>query len=189
LEKELETEFEKQSSSGSLKAGLIVCAVLVVILAISSLVLFMRVNSLQNEVDYLERQLNEARFNFYYVLPADQKFGVYDLEGDLYGLEWLHPYEEGVFDCSEMSACLERELENKGWNTLIILGDSPFGGGYHAWILVETEEEGYMPIETTTMEIVWWDNPNFDNYFIYDYQFEDILDALDHDETDFDWWK
>jgi hypothetical protein len=111
------------------------------------------------------------------------------LADEIYGYEWIDPYQEGVFDCSEMSAYLEWELENKGWHTLIIAGDSPFGSGRHAWLLVETSQGKYMPVETTTMEIVWWDNPYFDNYFIYDYSFEDIQEALAYDESEFDWWK
>jgi len=128
-------------------------------------------------------------FSYYYVYPAEQKFGVYNLDDELYGLEWLHPYQEGVFDCSEMSAYLEWYLENEGWHTIIIAGDSPFGSGYHAWLLVECEEGKYMPVESTNIEIVWWDDPYFDNYFAYDYEFETIDDALAYSETEFDWWE
>lgn len=194
-EKALEKEIEKQIGNGKTKIGLAVALVLVVILVISSLWLFIRVNSLQNEVDYLKAennylqwQLDEAQFDFYYVFPAEQKFGVSYLEDELYGLEWIEPYQEGVFDCSEMSAYMEWDLENKGWNTLIVIGDCPFASGTHAWLLVETSEGKYMPIEPTTIEIVWWDDPYFDNYFIYDYEFETILDALAYSETEFDWW-
>jgi len=138
---------------------------------------------------YTNWEYDEAQFSFYYVVPTEQKFGVYDLEDELWGFEWIEPYQEDVFDCSEMSAYLEWELENKGWHTFIIIGDSPFGSGYHAWLLVETSTDGYMPVESTTIEIVWWDDPNFDNYFDYDYAFETIQDALDYSETEFDWWK
>ena len=159
-----------------------------------------QVTSLQDEIDGLLDEIDwlysliseydEAMFFFYYVVPEEQKFGVYDLEDELYGLEWIEPYQEGVFDCSEMSAHLEWRLENEGWNAIIVVGDSPFGSGYHAWLLVECEEGEYMPVESTNIEIVWWSNPNFDNYFIYDYTFETILDALDYySETEFDWWK
>jgi len=224
LEKELETEFEKKAGSGKAKIGLVVCAFLVVILAISSLVLLMRVNSLQNEVDhltvendflqnevdyltvendflqnevdyltveyeYLEWQLDQAQFDFYYVFPPEQQFGVYTLAEWIGSGYWIDPYEMGVFDCGEMSAYMEWELENLGWNTLIVVGDAPFGDGYHAWILVEVEQEGYIPVETTSMEIIWWENLYFDNYFVYDYAFEDIRDALAYNESEFDWWE
>ena len=154
-------------------------------------------DSLQSEYDnyvathhYTDKEYNEARssFSFYYVKP-EQKFGVYDLEDELYGLEWIEPYQESVFDCSEMSAYLEWYLENEGWHTYIVCGETPWDGGYHAWLLVETSTDHYMPVESTTIEIVWWDNPYFDNYFIYDYRFETIQEAVDYNESEFDWWK
>jgi hypothetical protein len=153
-------------------------------------------DSLQSEYDsyaanhqYTNAEYDEAFFSFYYVAPEEQKFGVYDLEDELYGLEWLHPYEENVFDCSEMSAYLEWHLENEGWNALIVAGEAPWDGGGHAWLLVETSEGQYMPVESTTIEIVWWEDPNFDNYFIYDYTFETIQEAVDYYESEFDWWN
>ncbi|UCH01401.1 MAG: hypothetical protein JSV20_05845, partial [Candidatus Bathyarchaeota archaeon] len=147
---------EKQRSSrsrraGVLKTGFIVCSVLVVILTVYTL--------------WLNIELGHARFDFYYVKPKNQKFGVYDLDDELYGMEWMKPYQEGVFDCSEMSASIERYLENNGWHALIICGDSPSGTGEHAWVLVETSEGEYMPIEPTTIEIVWSDSTYFDNYY------------------------
>jgi hypothetical protein len=129
-----------------------------------------------------------GRFDFYYVKP-EQKFGVYDLSDFVTGRKWLKPYQAGVFDCSEMSAALEWTLENEGWHTIIIIGNSPFGSGYHAWLLVETSLGAYMPVESTSMSVVWWENPNFDNYFVYDHSFETIQDALAYSETEFDWWE
>jgi hypothetical protein len=135
---------------------------------------------------------NEGRelfqFQFYYIKP-EQKYGVYDLSGYLSQLKWIRPYQEGVFDCSEMSAHLEWKLENEGWHTYIVVGNSPFGSGKHAWLLVETSEGAYMPVEPTTIEVVWWSSPYFDNYFRYDHEFETIQEALAYSETEFDWWK
>ena len=148
-----------------------------------------QVNSLQWQIDSLLNELDEARFSFYYVKPPDQKFGVYDLSDELNGLEWMHPYEADVFDCSEMSACLEWYLENKGWHAKIVVGDTPFGTGRHAWLLVETSVGHYMPVESVTIEVVWWSNPNFDNYWIYDHKFETIQDAIAYNERGFDWWE
>ncbi len=147
---------------------------------------------LEDEVDWLHSLISgydQEIFFFYYVKPEEQKFGVYDLEDELYGLEWIEPYQEGVFDCSEMSAYLEWHLENEGWNTVIVAGDSPFGSGKHAWLLVETSTDHYMPVESTNIEVVWWEDPYFDNYWTYDYVFETILDALAYSETEFDWWN
>jgi hypothetical protein len=153
-------------------------------------------DSLQSEYDsyvanhqYTNSQYDEAFFSFYYVAPEEQKFGVYDLEDELYGLYWLHPYEENVFDCSEMSAYLEWHLENEGWHAMIVAGEAPWDGGGHAWLLVETSEGQYMPVESTTIEIVWWEDPYFDNYFVYDYMFETIQEAVDLNESEFDWWN
>jgi len=137
---------------------------------------------------YTDSAYEEAQFYFYYVKPQ-QKYGVYELRDEIAGMTWERAYQEGVFDCSEMSASIERFLENKGWHTKIIMGDSPFSSGYHAWLLVETSAGKYMPVETTNIQVVWWEDLNFDNYFKYDHSFETIQDALAYSETEFDWWK
>lgn len=46
-----------------------------------------------------------------------------------------------------------------------------------------------MPVESTTIEVVWWDDSYFDNYFEYDYSFETIQEALEYYESEFDWWN
>ena len=119
----------------------------------------------------------------------EQKFGVDELRNELKDLEWKKPYEEGVFDCSEMSALTERHLENKGWHTIIVVGNSPFSSGRHCWLLIETSSDKYMLVETTNLEVVLWSSPYFDNYFEYDHSFETIQEALAYSETEFDWWK
>jgi len=138
---------------------------------------------------YSDVEVEDIRFFFYYDEPRKQEFGVYNLEDELEGLEWDRPYEEHVFDCSEMSASLERYLENHGWHTKIVCGDTPFGSGRHSWLLVETSEGKYMPVESTIIEIVWWENPDFYNYFEYDRSFETIQEALEYSETSYDWWN
>jgi len=85
-----------------------------------------------------------------------------------------------------MSAYLEWKLENEGYNTCIVSGDSPFGLGRHAWLLVQTSTDGYMPVESTTYSIIYWSNTNFDEYFVYDYLYEDIQEALDGNPNEFD---
>lgn len=138
---------------------------------------------------YTDSEYYEVRFSFYYVKP-EQKYGVYNLSDWLNRWKWIKPYQEGVFDCSEMSAYLEWKLENEGWHTKIIVGDSPSGSGRgHAWLLVETSVGKYMPVESTNMAVVWWESPYFDNYFKYDHSIETIQDALKYNETEFDWWK
>jgi len=132
---------------------------------------------------------DEAQFHFYYVKPEEQRFGVYNLDDELSKLEWTEPYQAGVFDCSEMSACLEWYLENNGWHTKIYVGDSPFSSGKHAWLIVETTEGKYMPVESTNLEVVWWEDSNFDNYWEYEDRFETVQDAIAYDESDYDWWE
>ncbi len=134
------------------------------------------------------RGLEDRRFDFYYVKPS-QKYGVDNLVNELNGLVWIKDYQEGVFDCSEMSAYLEWHLENEGWHTIIAVGDSPFGSGRHAWLLVETTVDKYMPVESTGMTVVMWSDSHFDNYFKYDHSFETIQEALAYNETEFDWWQ
>jgi hypothetical protein len=130
---------------------------------------------------------DSAAFDFYYVKP-EQKFGADKLADCLKMWTWIKPYKENVFDCSEMSAYLEWKLENEGWHTLIIVGDSPFSTGKHAWLLVETEKGKYTPVESTNIVVIRSDNPNFGAYFKYDRQFETIQEALSYNEADFDWW-
>jgi hypothetical protein len=162
-----------------------------------------RVQSLTSEVDWLqsltdqqqseiqakEEEVERVKFQFYYASLTKQRYGVSDLEEYLDRWQWSEgAYIAGEFDCSEMSAYLEWKLENEGYNTLIVTGDSPFGLGKHAWLLVQTSVEGYMPVEATTYSIVYWSDTYFDNYFVYDYQFENIQEALDYSPNEFDWW-
>ena len=133
--------------------------------------------------------IDDASFAFYYFKPENQKLGVYNLDDELSSVSWSEPYEANVFDCSEMSGCLEWWLENRGWHAKIYVGDSPFSSGKHAWLIVETSDGNYMPVEATTIRVVWWDDPYFDNYWEYDYRFETIQEAIDYYESEFDWWE
>ena len=149
-----------------------------------------QIKNLEYEVEYLEDKVEREKFQFYYASLAKQRYGVDDLEEYLNRWQWTEgAYVSGEFDCSEMSAYLEWKLENEGYNTLIVTGDSPFGLGTHAWLLVQTSIEGYMPVESTTYSIVYWSNIYFDNYFVYDHRFENIQEALDYSPNEFDWWN
>jgi len=144
---------------------------------------------LQYALREAEREAEANKFMFYYVQPK-QKYGVYLLEEALSRWQWKEDlYKANLFDCSEMSAALERLLENEGFHTVIVAGESPFGEGYHAWLLVELAENQYMPVEATAWSIVYWGSPYFDNYFDYYYQFEGIEEALAYNPTEFDWWE
>jgi hypothetical protein len=195
----MEKNVEKRSGISKAPGGLAVCAVLIVILVVSNVWFYselkdqigLRARSYDGNVvesQYVSSEGVETPFFFYYVKPDEQKFGVNSLSNELEGLKWSRQYELGLFDCTEMAAYLERYLENHGWHAQIVVGDTPFGSGRHAWLLVETSEGKYMPVESTTIQIVWWSAPSYDNYWVYDYRFETIVEALTYSETAFDWW-
>lgn len=191
-QQELPTPEERHNLKGLVIALIIVC---IVGLPISYFVGYSsgrdsgyQIGSARGYLKGFDEGWESGRFSFYYVKP-EQKYGVYDLSDWLKKWKWIKPYQEGVFDCSEMSAYLERKLENEGWHTKTVVGDSPFSSGRHAWLLVETSDGKYMPVESTNMDVVWWESPYFDNYFKYDRSFETIQDALKYDEAEFDWWE
>ena len=141
---------------------------------------------LQNYKELVE----DAKFMFYYASLAKQRYGVDDLDEYLHRWEWREiAYETGEFDCSEMSAYIERELENEGYHTVIVAKTTPGGLSNHAWLLVETSAGEYMPVEATTYELVYWEHPKFDDYFVYDNEFETIQEAIEYSPTEFDWWN
>ncbi|MCW3976804.1 MAG: hypothetical protein NWE77_02605 [Candidatus Bathyarchaeota archaeon] len=195
----MEKDVEKRSGISKATGGLVVCAVLIIILAVSNVWFYaelqgqigLRARAYDSNVvesQYTNSEGAETPFFFYYVKPELQKFGVHSLDNELEGLKWSRQYDLGLFDCTEMTAYLERYLENNGWHAQIVVGDTPFGPGRHAWLLVETSEGSYMPVESTTIQIVWWSAPSFDNYWVFDYRFETIGEALSYSETAFDWW-
>lgn len=156
-----------------------------------------RLNQQQQQIEVsnaqtadLIQQANTAKFTFYYASLGEQRYGIDDLEECLNRWQWARgTYKADEFDCSEMGAYLEWKLENEGYNTIIIGGNHPLGLGEHIWLLVELEGGHYIPVEPTTHRIIYCDDPYFNDYFIYDYEFETIHDALRVDPTEFDWWK
>lgn len=143
----------------------------------------------ESQIDYYMDKAERDKFTFYYVRPK-QRYGTEDLQEYLDRWKWIEgAYVASKFDCSQMSAYTEQKLENEGYNTVIVAGDSPSGDGKHAWLLVETSEGRYMPVEATTLSIVYWSNAYFDNYFIYDFEFETIQEALSYSPTEFNWWE
>lgn len=99
------------------------------------------------------------------ITPDYRDSDIAKLEDFINTLSWTKPYEKDVFDCSDMSYSLESLLESEGWHTIIVSNKT------HMWLLVEIRE-GYMPVEATGLFVVWWDNPNFNSYFIYDDSWE-----------------
>ena len=89
-----------------------------------------------------------------------------------------------------MSAALEWLLENKGFHTVIVSGEYPGNGEWHhSWLLVETSEGEYMPVEATSFSIIYPDNPLFESYFEYQMKFETINEALEWAPKGYDWWN
>jgi len=149
---------------------------------------------LRRELEAAYRQVEKptygSMFFFYYTPLKDQEYGVKNLEECL-DRTWKEGlYKANVFDCSEMSAFLEWYLENEGWHTKIMTGKAPDGSGLdHAWLMVETSESGYMPVEATAWAIVYWDNPYFENYFEYPVgEFETIQEVMEYAPEEFNWW-
>lgn len=148
-----------------------------------------QLNKAYADIATLQAQLEQVTFTFYYV-PTAERYGVDNLQEYLQRWRWKEGiYAEGEFDCSQMSAYLERKLENDGFHTIIVAGDSPSDSvNRHAWLLVETSEGKYTPVEATAYDIVSMKSPNFYNYFKYEYQFETIQEAVAYSPTDFEWW-
>ena len=168
-------------------------AVLLIVVVVLGVLLYQnwsRANDLEGEINTLNAEINQAEFTFYYASIARQRYGVDDLAEYLNRWQWVEgSYVAGKFDCSEMSAYLEWKLENEGYHTVIVVGENPSGDGRHAWLLVETSVGHYMPVEATAYSIVYWQNSNFNNYFVYDHRFETIQEALNYSHTDFAWWE
>lgn len=127
---------------------------------------------------------------FYYT-GAEQQYGLRELERTLDILKWdSGDYQVDEFDCSEMSAYLERELENRGFRTSMVVGGRS-EKGRHVWLMVEFEGQTYIPVEATTSQIIMPDNPKWGNYYEYVTKFNTIEDALKSykGKTEFDWWN
>ena len=99
------------------------------------------------------------------------------LSAELQNLRWQRCYERNVFDCSQMSSALSWYLENEGWDTKIVCGNCPFSDGYHAWLLVKTGGN-YTPVEATSLRVIEKTEACYNNYFIYDHEFETMEDAV-----------
>lgn len=119
-------------------------------------------------------------------------------------------YEINVFDCSESSAYLEWALEIAGFDAEIAVGPTPWDpeGGYHAWVIVHTEEYK-VAIEATALtggykfsqlfllripSVVYWDDPQipgWENYYEgYDYLYKNIYEAIRiYHVREWNWWE
>lgn len=119
-------------------------------------------------------------------------------------------YKVGIFDCSESAAYLEWALEIAGFNANIAVGPTPWKpSGYHAWVIVHTEEHR-VAIEATALTgeykflnlfllrtpgIVYSHDsliPGWENYYSgYDHTFKNIYWAVRHyrSVSEWNWWE
>ena len=142
---------------------------------------------IDESISELEKTIEQVKFTFYYA-PTEKTYGTAALQEYLQSRKWKEGLDKD-FDCSKMSAYLEWKLENEGYHTFIVGGDSPDGSGRHAWLLVETIEGKYTPVEATARSIVDQSSPYFNNYFRYEFYFETIQEALSYNPTDYNWWN
>ena len=119
-----------------------------------------------------------------YYISTSQQYGEDILQGYLQGWYWSTPYEADVFDCTEMSALLERWLENKGFHTYIAGGQ--LNNDPHCWLRVEVAPSKYVIVEATTSRVIT--DAEYNKYHETD-QFETIYDAVKINLSAFDWWN
>jgi hypothetical protein len=174
--------------------------------------LYVLTNKQQERIKQLENSLADDTIK----VPANYYFNTAK-DGTLSDLvkflneEFTMPveYKMHIFDCSEKAAFMERELENAGFDSVIVLGNSPNGNDVkHAWLFVFTSDNYKVAIEPTVLlggmdgetqrmfanlngsgrgMIYCNDNPAY--YDDYDYIVSDIYEAIDKvNFEEFDWW-
>ena len=150
-----------------------------------------RYNELDTMYDELKITAQLDKFLFYYIPLVTKTTRVLDLEESLSRYRWKEDtYKTNIFDCSEMSAALERVLENEGFHTFIVRGNSPDGSGIrHTWLIVETSPNEYIPVEATNPSIISWRHPYINEYNTYTHKFETIHEALNYSQVEYGWWE
>lgn len=120
----------------------------------------------------------------YYPNKPMQQYGFSELRLLLSIKEWpVSFYRFAEFDCTEMSAFLERELELNGWNTDLVIGR--IHDVAHGWLLVEVYPNWWMPVEPTIPGIPLND---LKPYYSYEMRYKNIYEAHARAPTQFDWW-
>lgn len=165
-----------------MKLLIFVCICLVILSAFLLLNQWSLYSEFQEDLERCRTIKQRSFWFFYYVKPEDQNFGIDGLEETLSTFNRSLRYSTMEFDLREMSAFLERYLENQGWNTSIATGS------YRAWLLVEIDEGNYAPVEAKTLEIIYDYNEHYDDYFDYGHLFMNIYSANDFAPDDFRWW-
>lgn len=95
------------------------------------------------------------------------------------------PYQEDVFDCSEMSAYMEWYLEKYGFNASICTSQYFKGSKGHAWVRVDTKDGKTVYIESTAKsDLIIVDPKDYDHP---ERVYESIYEVGNVEE--YDWWK
>jgi len=112
-----------------------------------------------------------------------------ELDDLLHDFHFPADYKMNVFDCSDMSACLEWWLEGHGYHTIFIQGIS--GGDMHMWLYVWVDEQWKL-VEPTSIFFC----PDTRTH-VHDIptwreeigRYENIEEALeDFSVSELDWW-
>lgn len=142
-----------------------------------------------------------------YYTSAPQQYGVDALQEYLQQKKWSRDYEVDVFDCTEMSAFLERALENEGFHAYIMGGE--FDGNPHGWVKVQIsprtkpksdkprdivmaalidQEKSFVIVEATTLTIITFYDAEYSKYY-EEHAHETIYDAMELCPSSYDWWN
>ena len=99
---------------------------------------------------------------YYYTVPAvTDNYKPYDINqlqkvlNELKKTPWTSLYKLSYFDCSDMSALLQRELAIRGFESWIVIGKDPNIPSGHAWVVVflKSPTIKLVPVEATALII------------------------------------
>lgn len=123
--------------------------------------------------------------NYYLDTPKQENATLQDLQTFLDNFSYEREFNVGLFDCSEASALLERELENNGFEAVIVTGNK------HAWVLVKnisiSGKKQNVVVESTLLIC----NPYSGLYVSYQKHLENIYEAVNNPlgYYEFNWWN
>ena len=124
--------------------------------------------------------------NYYLDTPNRENATLQDLQTFLDNFSYQREFCAGIFDCSEASALLERELENNGFETVIVLGNK------HAWVLVKDILVSERKRQDVVVEsVLLITNPYSGVYVSYQKHLNDIYETVNTPMGyyEFNWWS
>jgi hypothetical protein len=113
---------------------------------------------------------------------------------------WPSLYKASYFDCSDMSALLQRELAIRGFESWIVIGKDPKVPAGHAWVVVFLRSPSIklVPVEATALLIPQPGNTyypggiaqTYEDYSRQGWVLQDIYEAVAWwPRGEFDWWN